>query len=305
MKSTVQVAGRARSFTVVGEVDGADDRVIVLVFHGSKQDGEVHRRFTGHALDQLVSDGRAVVVYLDGYRGNWNDARAESSFPARREGVDDVAFARAVVDSVRRSHHVDGRAVIGVGYSNGGQMVFRLLHEVPDLLTGAIVVAATMPDRGGFLGGFSDSPVDRPIPVVLVGGTADRIVPFDGGRMAWWARAVFKVGGVALSARATAEYFARRNGITIAPAVALLPERSTGRKGPRMEETAYREAGHAPVTLYTVLGGGHTVPGQKPAPAVLGRTGSDRGIDELVLEVLGAARPCAPNGREKPVPPLR
>jgi polyhydroxybutyrate depolymerase len=288
MKSTVSVAGRTRSFTVVGEVDGPGDRVIVLVFHGSKQDGETHRRFTGHALDGLAAEGRAVVVYLDGYRGNWNDARAQSSFPARRENVDDVAFARAVVESVIRSHRVDARAVVGVGYSNGGQMVFRLIHETPELLTGAVVVAATMPDRDGFLAGFAPSAAERPIPVTLVAGTVDRIVPYAGGRMAWWARAMFKVGGVALSAAATAEYFARRNGITAVPAIALLPERSTGRQGARMEETAYREPGHAPVTLFSVLGGGHTVPGPKPAPAMLGRTGSDRGIDELVLEVMGA-----------------
>ncbi|SDZ25914.1 alpha/beta hydrolase family esterase [Herbiconiux ginsengi] len=288
MKSTVSVAGRTRSFTAVGEIDGPGDRAIVLVFHGSKQDGEVHRRFTGNALDRLAREGRAVVVYLDGYRGNWNDARATSSFPARLEDVDDVAFARAVVASVSRSHRVEARAVVGVGYSNGGQMVFRLIHEAPDLLTGAVVVAATMPDRAGFLGGFSDSAADRPVPVVLVSGTADRIVPFRGGRMAWWARAMFKVGGAALSAPATAAYFARRNGITAAPAVEMLPERPAGRKGARMEETAYREPGHPPVTLYSVLGGGHTVPGAKPAPAVLGRTGADRGIDELVLEVMEA-----------------
>jgi polyhydroxybutyrate depolymerase len=147
MPTTLSVAGRRRSFTVVGEVDGPEERALVLVFHGSKQTGEAHRRFTGGVLDQLALDGRAVVVYLDGYRGNWNDARAESSFPARKEQVDDVAFARAVVASVRGTHRFDPRGVVGVGYSNGGQMVFRLLHEVPELLAGAVVVAATMPNR--------------------------------------------------------------------------------------------------------------------------------------------------------------
>jgi len=287
MRSTVTAAGRTRSFTVIGEAEGPEDRVIVLVFHGSKQNGETHRRFTGGALDRLATDGRAVVVYLDGYRGNWNDARAESSFPARLEQVDDVAFARAVVDSVRRSHRVDARQVVGVGYSNGGQMIFRLIHDAPDLLTGAVVVAATMPDRAGFLGPFSETSA-HPIPVILVAGTADRIVPYEGGRMAWWARAMFKVGGVALSAPATAAYFARRNGITAAPTAELLPASPATRRRPRMEETTYREPGRPLVTLYTVHGGGHTVPGVKPAPAVLGRTGADRRIDDIVLEALGA-----------------
>ena len=114
MRTTLSFAGRTRSFTVVGDADGPENRPLVLVFHGSKQDGEVHRRFTGGALDRLAADGRAVVVYLDGYRGNWNDARAESSFPARQEQIDDVAFARAVIESVVRTHRVDPGAVVGV-----------------------------------------------------------------------------------------------------------------------------------------------------------------------------------------------
>ncbi|WP_174522993.1 alpha/beta hydrolase family esterase [Herbiconiux solani] len=292
MRSTVTAAGRTRSFTVIGEPDGAEDRALVLVFHGSKQDGEVHRRFTGGALDRLATENRAVVVYLDGYRGNWNDARAESSFPARLEQVDDVAFARAVVDSVRRSHRVDVRRVVGVGYSNGGQMVFRLIHDAPDLLTGAVVVAATMPDRDGFLGPFSET-TKHPIPVTLVAGTADRIVPYKGGRMAWWARAIFKVGGVALSAPATAEYFARRNGVTAVPTVVDVPASPGMRRRPRTEETTYREPGRPPVTFYTVHGGGHTVPAAKPAPAVLGRTGAGRRIDDIVLDTVGALNQSA------------
>ena len=106
--------------------------------------------------------------------------------------------------------------------------------------------------------------------------------------MAWWARAMFKVGGVALSAPATASYFARRNGITAAPAVVQLPASPDARRRPRMEETTYREPGLPPVILYTVHGGGHTIPGAKPAPVLLGRTGADRGIEDIVLESLVA-----------------
>ncbi|WP_431219960.1 alpha/beta hydrolase family esterase [Leifsonia xyli] len=296
MQATISAAGRTRSYTVVGDQHGPGGRALVLVFHGSRQDGRIHRRFTGGALDRLAEEGRAVVAYLDGYRGNWNDARAASSFPARTERIDDVAFARAVVESLAESHGIDRDAVVGVGYSNGGQMVLRLLHEPGDLLAGAVVVAATMPDREGFLGAFSEES-DRSIPVALVAGTSDRIVPFDGGRMAWWARTVFKVDGLALSAVETAEYLARRNGITSAPSVRALPAPAGARRGAPMQETAYRQAGRAPVTLYTVLGGGHTVPGPTAAPRVLGRTGADRSIDEIVDGVLSDLRSAASDAR--------
>lgn len=285
MRTSVSAAGRTRTLTVVGDPGGPEGRALVLVFHGSRQDGDTHRRFTGGALDRLVEEGRAVVAYLDGYRGNWNDARAQSSFPARREGVDDVAFTREAINLLAGSHGIDPAAVISVGYSNGGQMVLRLLHEPEELIAGAVVVAATMPDRQGFLGRFAERS-ERSVPVAIIAGTADRIVPFEGGRMAWWARALFKVDGTALSAPETAEYLARRNGITAAPAVTLLPEHPGARRGTRVETTAYRGEGSAPVTLYTVQGGGHTVPGPTAAPFVLGRTADAPSIDEIVAGVL-------------------
>ncbi|MFG6401230.1 alpha/beta hydrolase family esterase [Microbacterium sp. P04] len=289
MKTTVSAAGRTRTLTVVGEPDGPSGRALVLVFHGSKQDGETHRRFIGGVFDRLAAEDRAVVAYLDGYRGNWNDARVASSFPARVENVDDVAFARATIDLLAESHGIDRSAVVAYGYSNGGQMVFHLLHEPDELIAGAVVVAATMPDRDGFLGAFSETS-DRPVPVALIAGTADTIVPFNGGRMAWWARALFKVDGTALSAPATAEYFARRNGLTAAPAMLLAPTGAGRRSGTQTEMTAYREEGRAPVTLYTVRGGGHTVPGPKAAPFVLGRTGDTPTIDGVVSDMLEALK---------------
>jgi len=94
MLEQIEVDGRMRTFTVVGE--RRPGQALVLVFHGSRQSGEIHRAFTGGAYDALADRG-ALVAYLDGYRGNWNDARRESRFPARLAGIDDVAFANGPV----------------------------------------------------------------------------------------------------------------------------------------------------------------------------------------------------------------
>ena len=284
MNARVEAGGRTRTFVVVGEAEGPAGRPLVLVFHGSRQTGESHRRFTGHSLDALAGEGRAVVAYLDGYRNNWNDARVQSSFPARRENVDDIAFAREVVSSLAESHGIDTAAVVAVGFSNGGQMVIRLLHEAADLLAGAAIVAATMPERENFRADFS-SRTDHPVPVAIVAGTADPIIPFEGGRMPWWARQLFKIGGRTLSAVATAEYFAERNGITVAP---HRSEPAAPAKVP-VETLAYRQEGRPPVTLYIVRGGGHTVPGPAVGPRV-GRTAEHPGVRDIVSEVLGELR---------------
>ena len=284
----IVVSGRERTFVVVGDAAGPRERPVILVFHGSRQTGEVHRRFTGGTLDALVDEGRAVVAYLDGYRGNWNDARAASAFPARRENIDDVAFAREVVRSLAVSHGIDTATVVGVGYSNGGQMILRLLHEADGLLAGAAIVAATLPGRENFLGDFGAA-TDRPVPIAIVAGTADPIIPFEGGAMAWWARRLFRVGGRSLSAPATAEYFARRNGITDGPVTAPGSAPSPGRA--TIDTVAYRQDGRAPVMLHVVRDGGHTVPGPTPGPRIIGRTGETPGIRDIVESLLTAANP--------------
>jgi len=278
MTESIAIGGALRTFTLVG---AAPATTLILVFHGSRQTGEAHRGFTGAPLDRLTGDGRAVIAYLDGYKGNWNDFRRHSSFPARLENVDDVAFAQAIAARITESHGIS--RVIAVGYSNGGQLVFRLLHEAADLLSGAVAIAATMPDRDGFLGEFSDAPVSDPIPVTIVAGDADPVVPYAGGRMPWWARKLFRVDGTALSAPATAAYFAGRNAIAAEPTAHDLPPRSGGST---TTVTEYRQDGRAPVTLVTVRGGGHTVPSHHPGPRLVGRTGDALTIDEIVEQML-------------------
>jgi polyhydroxybutyrate depolymerase len=298
---TIDVGGRERTYTLVTP-DGGEYGTLLLAFHGSTQNGRVFRRFTGGAFDRL---GRTAVAYLDGHRGNWNDARLVSSTPARKSGADDVAFAAAVAE-----RHGAGRAVYAVGYSNGGGMVIRLLHERPDLILGGTVIAAQQAAPGSFL--LPDLPV-LPRPVLLFHGTKDRIVPYRGGRMAAWARFAFRQGGSMLSAPETAAFFAARNGITAPPVTVDLPpadDRPDDRPAvsrttvsrttvsrTTVSRTDYREDGHEPVTLYTVHGGGHTIPGPTPSPAMMGRTATAVHTATAMAGFFGFRETAAPRNR--------
>ncbi|WP_395639792.1 alpha/beta hydrolase family esterase [Pseudolysinimonas sp.] len=297
VRTSVAAGGRTRTLTVVGEGAAENARALVLVFHGSRQTGDVHRAFTGGALDDLAAAGTAVVAYLDGYRGNWNDARRESRFPARRDDVDDVAFVRAAVARLEGTHGIDPARVVAVGFSNGGQFVMRLLHEAPGELAAGVVISATMPVPASFLAPAGATAPERR-PVVLVAGTRDPIIPFDGGGMRWWVRALFRIAGSALSASATADYFARRNGITAQPVTTEIPTGPNSR-GTRTDRVDHREPGRAPVTLYVVHGGGHAVPGPTAAPALVGRTSGDISMADVVRELL---EPAEADGIRRPAP---
>lgn len=282
MRVKLTVGTRERTLTVVsggGDDWGAMGRDLLLVFHGSTQSGEGFRRFTGHAFDALAASGRTVIAYLDGYRGNWNDGRTPSSFPARVENVDDTGFACAVIDRLHVTHGVDPARVFTAGYSNGGEMVMRLVHEVPGMLAGAAIYSATMPDADSF-----DIPGPRreavPLPVLLIHGTKDPIVPYEGGRMSALAERLLRVGGRTLSAPDTAAYFARRNLIDQPPRRHRLGDDSGSRHGTWVEQTDFSQTSRPSVRLITVHGGGHTVPGPGHPPIILGRV--DRTISASV-----------------------
>jgi polyhydroxybutyrate depolymerase len=259
---SVEVAGRTRTLTVVHHGQPNSEPVpVVLVFHGSMQTAAAIRSFTANTFDHIGARSGAVVAYLDGHKRHWNDARIVNSSAARTDGVDDVAFTKAAIDLLRRRYNGDGARVHAVGFSNGGQLVIRLIHEVPSALAGAAILSATQPVAENFGPG---SPQRLPLPVMFVHGTKDPITPYGGG-MAKMYR--FRPRGLGLSAQETAAYYARRNGITTDPTTTPV-----GRT--RVDRTDYRQADRPPVTLYTVHEGGHTIPGPKTARPrlIMGRT---------------------------------
>jgi polyhydroxybutyrate depolymerase len=289
-RGSIDLAGRQRSYTLAEPPGAGTGTSLVLIFHGSNQTGEKFRAFTGNSFDAVASTSGAVVAYLDGYRGHWNDARAASGFAARTENIDDVAFTEAMISELQASHRIDRSKVYAAGFSNGGQMVIRLIHQVPGLLAGAAIISATQPAPDNFL--LDDAPA-VPLPVALIHGTRDPIVNYEGGAMSWWARQVFRAGGISLSAPQTAAYFAARNAITTPPAVTDLPHREESGKT-SVTRTDYQQSGKFPVTLYSVRAGGHTIPGPRSAPFVMGRTSHDLNAAEAISEFFGLTLPAEP-----------
>ena len=91
VKRSILVDGMTRTYLRVAPAGETTGRALVLVLHGSNQSADAIRRYSDKTFDSLASRG-AVVAYLDGFRGHWNDARVMSMSPARRNEVDDVAF---------------------------------------------------------------------------------------------------------------------------------------------------------------------------------------------------------------------
>src|SRR5690606_3108353 len=102
---------------------------------------------------------------------SWNDGSGRGHVAAA--GVDDVAFALALIDEISRRYEVDAARVYAAGFSNGGSMVFRLAAEAADRVAAAAPVA-------GHLWVAAPRPA-RPVPLMLICGSADPLNPLEGG----------------------------------------------------------------------------------------------------------------------------
>lgn len=178
---------------------------LFLWLHGSTQSGRVGRRFTRQQFDRLTEYG-LTVAYPEGIAHHWNDARVHLAEKTREVSTDDVGYLRAL------AVHLGAARVFAGGFSNGGQMVYRLLHEAPGFLSGACVVAATQPAPENFL---CSSDTWVPTPILLIQGEKDPIVPISGG-----VAAVSRSRGRSLSFRETEDYYRALNG-DAAPVMAL------------------------------------------------------------------------------------
>jgi polyhydroxybutyrate depolymerase len=221
----------------------------VLVLHGAFNSAPGTARRFGFAEAAAVRGFTAV--YPEGVKRQWNDGREDHSW-----GPDDVGFLRQVVGKLVGMRVADPDRVYIVGISNGGMMALRMLCEASELFAGAGTVIANMPTRIG--------PTCRPqraVPIVMLNGTADPLIPYAGGGVG-----PLSLGGFVWGSERTAAHVARANGCG--------PARNyTDVSTEEMSITRIAWSGCKPdatVTLYRVNGGRHEVFGRPPVlPAML------------------------------------
>jgi polyhydroxybutyrate depolymerase len=170
-----------------------------------------------------------------------------------------------------------------MGFSNGGYMSSRLACDLADRIAAITTVAATThPD---------DCDPSRAVPVQAFHGTADRVVPFEGGGSALLDsfEQASDLGGPAAEARLQAA--AELLGLAIPDEVgewAAANGCSGETSSPAGEEVTLitYQGCEAPVLLYVVEGGGHSWPGSQASRAVpaLGHTTVDVDATRLAWE---------------------
>jgi polyhydroxybutyrate depolymerase len=215
-------------------------RPLVIVLRSSREKGPRLKRIFG--LEEMAGSAGPVLVYPEPANGRWADAPGP-------EAARDSAFIRDLIAKLVSDGLVERRKVFIVGISNGGFATFRLLCENATAFAGAAALITAMPEDLA-----ETCKPSRPVPLMMIAGTADPTVPYLGGKTSFP-----DARTSVLSADATLAIFARAAGCGEGRSTTAMPDRDT-RDGTR----AYLEKLNGckvPVELLRVEGGGHSVPG--------------------------------------------
>jgi polyhydroxybutyrate depolymerase len=217
-KEEVNVDDVERTFTVrlPKGYDSQRHYPVVLLLHGMNQDADDIERLT--RFDELADKNGIIAVYPFALHGRWNvgvqpqqhqqmtmgpgrhrpygggypggggrypggggrypggERQPSSRQPGegRSAPVDDISFFGQMLDSLEAKVSVDPSRIYAIGLSEGGFMSLRLGCALGDRIAAVAAVGAAMPKTMICL-------PSRPVPLAMINGTSDRVVPYGGG----------------------------------------------------------------------------------------------------------------------------
>lgn len=248
---------------------------LLIALHERFGDGTRMARLTH--FNELADREGFIVAYPDGIGGEWNFVRGVRGYDMPQ---DDTAFLVALINHVAEDYPVDRSRVYLAGFSNGGFMAQRAACENPAPFAAFASVAAA-----GF-GGMPDvCPLTSaiPVPILLINGTADTNVPWEGTGVTRGGQTIYVTYPVSV----TLSYWAQLNNCTPDAETTDIP--ASGETQVRILSLSCPH--DTAVLLYAIIGGGHNWAGQPEGdPLALGSINRDIDASEEIWKFFSQRR---------------
>ncbi len=261
---TIVSSGDKRSYLlyVPESYDPSTPTPLVISIHGFAQ-WPAHQMYTTR-WDELADQYGFIVVHPSG-TGLPKRWRTSPQAGSETDPLVDVVFISDLIDKLEAEYNIDSQRIYANGLSNGGGMSVLLSCELSERIAaiGTVAGAYTFP--------WDECNATRPVPSIIFHGTADPIVPYEGGL----------VDGGRFTFPAIPDWvegLARYNGCTATHTE--IPS-SGSASGIRYEKCIQ----DAEVIFYTIAGGGHSWPGGNPLPEfIAGPTTQDIDATQTMWE---------------------
>lgn len=253
--------GLTRSYLITVPDGLTGPAPLVLALHGLlEQSQSMRKRVARGRLDIFAEKYGFVVVYPSAWGRVWNIGEgtgARRLLPQR----DDLAYLARVVADTRASFNIDPDRIFIVGYSLGGITSFSMACRNPGLFRAVAAVASQFPEM------FSDDCANAlPDGVLLIHGTEDAVIPFEGGPVISGPLALMEMKSFSNSLA----FFTRSKGCAGAPELRRWDDKPDGMSVLRSGWYRCRDGGA--VEGYEIVGGGHRWPSGGPILPMTGST---------------------------------
>jgi polyhydroxybutyrate depolymerase len=245
----IKIGGVTRTFTA--QLPDNKPAPLVITLHGNTRTGA--DMMTRTSWPDVARREHFGVVFPDGLNRAWADFRPNANRAGRAppKGTDDIAFIVKLIEKFVADGSADPKRIYVTGISNGGAMTMTLACARADLFAAAASVIINLTDESA-----DACHPSRPVPMLMMNGTADPLIPYQGGR----GTSRFAVPGF-WSAEKTLGFWRRANGCEAQDAaVTDLDDRDKSD-----QSTVTRISSRCPpgrdVMLYRINAGGHRMPG--------------------------------------------
>jgi len=249
---TIRVGGVERTYYLHRPASLTGPAPLLFALHGGGSGALVRAAQTG--FNAIADREGFVVVYPQGLGDGWNDGRDTPFLLERQQNADDVGFFRVMIDRLVAEGLADPDRVYLSGGSNGGMMSFRLACEATDAFAAVVTMVANLPEPLA-----AQCRPTRPLPLLMMHGTADPLMPFDGGPVSAFTG---NDQGRVISAENTIVFWLRNNGCGEEFGVGAIEDRDP-LDGIRTETRTWSGCRDgATVVAYRMVGAGHGLPGR-------------------------------------------
>jgi polyhydroxybutyrate depolymerase len=147
---------------------------VVFALHGGKGSADKLQGYLG--LNAVADKEGFIVVYPQGINAGWNDGR-DSTITGDKysTNVDDYGFLEGLADALVVQGVADGRRLYLIGLDDGGALALRLACDGSGRFAayGSVGASVGLPIK-------ETCKASRAVPLVMIHGTDDKVLPLSG-----------------------------------------------------------------------------------------------------------------------------
>ncbi len=242
---------------------------LIISLHGGGGSFDSNLILSKGRLLELKERYNFFLLLPEGYKNQWNDGR---NFDPQIHSLDDVGYLKALIKYTIENFPINRDKIFIFGISNGGMMSFRFACESAEWIEGFASIAATMPKNLK-----NQCKPHKKLNILLIHGTKDPFVPFEGGLV----KVINRQRGEVLSIEESLQFWLNKNQCSKTERIKTIQKEKE-----IFTEIFEYECYEKKIKFFKIHNGGHTWPGgyQYLPEWLIGKTSKDFFADEEIIQ---------------------